>query len=424
MNNFTDTSLVYFKNKEEGTLEALAFYEGSHTDSQGNPHIVTPDIIKALAKKTNELLTQTDIPILTEHTKNPDNIRGVIKDVNSFIARPINESDIIRNPKLSSALGKLGLFVSNIKLTDDNLLNKIKNGVGKTISCGIDFKNSLVREISLVAVNALPLASIFNNGEKLTYLSNNINNKLNKFMENKETTAVTLEEALADDGEKEKLEAEVMQLLDVFLDVVDNISAMSDEDLGNYQVVSKEELYRSQLDNFMKMLDEKINPFGNNQEQTQQQQQYQSDPRMQQYSYPLDISTFSEMEDYINEFGFMNTMKAGLKLASKTTGIGNKLKVAGAAVGKGILGKKGLSTASSAMGTGIKTAKTAIANTASKGLNAVGTLGSKLAKNPSSGLKKIGTGLMKKSSGLADKLNNSRLGKFKRYNKLSKFIRK
>ena len=134
-----------FKNKEEDTLEALAFYEGSHIDSKGNAHIVSPEIIKALADKTNELLTQTDIPILTEHTKSPDNIRGIIKDANSFIARHVNASDVERNPKLSSALGKLGLFVSNIRLTDEKLLNNIKNGIGKAISLGIDFKNKLVR---------------------------------------------------------------------------------------------------------------------------------------------------------------------------------------------------------------------------------------------------------------------------------------
>ena len=52
MNNFADTSLVYFKSKDEDTLEALAFYEGSHIDSQGNAHVVPPEIIKALADKT------------------------------------------------------------------------------------------------------------------------------------------------------------------------------------------------------------------------------------------------------------------------------------------------------------------------------------------------------------------------------------
>lgn len=414
-------NLVYFKSKEEGTLEALAFYEGSHIDSQGNAHIVTPDIIKSLAEKTNELLTQTDIPILTEHTKSPDNIRGVIKDTNSFIARPIDETDVQRNPKLSSALGKLGLFVSNIKLTDDNLLNKIKNGVGKTISCGIDFKNSLIREISLVAVNALPLASIFNNGEKLTYLSTNSNKSIitNFKMPNnnvptsntdQETTAVTLEEALQDNSQQEQIEAEAMQLLDVFLDVVNNIAAMSDEDLGNYQVASKQELYQQQLETFMSMLDDKINPFGdqqNMQMDPRMQQQYQ--PQQQQYSFPLAITTFDEMDQYISEYG-LGSMLKGAATSVMNSGIGKK--VVGAA--SNLLKKPGIAN-------GITKAKTAIADAASSGLNKVGSLGNKLANKPGL-LNKIGSKLQNSSSGLADKIANRRLGRYSSSSKLSKFI--
>ena len=422
MNNFSDTSLVYFKNKEEDTLEALAFYEGSHIDSKGNAHIVSPEIIKALADKTNELLTQTDIPILTEHTKSPDNIRGIIKDANSFIARHVNASDVERNPKLSSALGKLGLFVSNIRLTDEKLLNNIKNGIGKAISLGIDFKNQLVRELSFVTVPALNLASVFNSNSELTYLLADTNKtKIINFME---TAAVTLEEALQTTDDNEELKSEAIELLCTFLSVIENISAMSDEDLGNYQVASKEELYQAQLETFMTMLDEQINPFG---KEEMNQQQGQIDPRMEQqqaqYSYPLAITTFNEMDQYVSEFGFVNALKAGVKVASKTTGIGNKLKVAGTAVGRGVLGKKGFGAASSALGTGLKTAKTGIANAASGGLNKVGQLGSKLATKPGI-LNKVGTGLMKKSSGLADKIGVRRMGKYNSSNKLSRFIHK
>lgn len=420
-------NLVYFKSKEEGTLEALAFYEGSHIDSQGNAHIVTPDIIKSLAEKTNELLTQTDIPILTEHTKSPDNIRGVIKDTNSFIARPIDETDVQRNPKLSSALGKLGLFVSNIKLTDDNLLNKIKNGVGKTISCGIDFRNSLIREISLVAVNALPLASIFNNGEKLTYLNINSNksNISNFTMPNnnvptsntdQETTAVTLEEALQDNSEQERIEAEAMQLLDVFLDVVNNIAAMSDEDLGNYQVASKQELYQQQLETFMSMLDDKINPFGDQQMMDQQnmqidprmQQQYQ--PQQQQYSYPLAITTFDEMDQYISEYG-LGSMIKNAATGVMESGIGKKV-IGGAT---NILDKPGVTN-------GIKKAKTAIANAASGGLNAAGKIGNKLA-NKQGILGKIGSKVKSGAENIADKLATRRLGRYSSNSKLARFVK-
>lgn len=407
MNNFADTSLVYFKNKEEDTLEALAFYEGSHIDSQGNAHLVPPEIIKALADKSNELLTQTDIPILTEHTKSPDNIRGVIKDANSFIARPVNANDIQRNPKLSSALGKLGLFVSNIRLTDEKLLNNIKNGIGKAISLGIDFKNQLVRELSFVTVPALNLASVFNSDSELTYLvADTKSNKTNTFMD---TTAVTLEEALQTTDGREKIEAEAQELLSTFLDVVENIMAMSDEDLGNYQVTSKEELYQSQLETFMSMLDEKINPSN---DESVNQQQGQIDPRMQQYSYPLAITTFNEMDEYISEYGLGSTIK------SAVGGLGKKLATSG--IGKKVLGSALGKSATGALSTGLKTAKTGIANVATGGLNKVGKLGSKLAVKPGL-LNKVGSGLMKKSSGLADKIGVRRMGKYNSSRKLAKF---
>lgn len=414
MNNFADTSLVYFKSKDEDTLEALAFYEGSHIDSQGNAHLVPPEIIKALADKSNDLLTQTDIPILTEHTKSPDNIRGVIKDANSFIARPIDASDVRRNPKLSSALGKLGLFVSNIKLTDEKLLNNIKNGIGKAISLGIDFKNQLVRELSFVTVPALNLASVFNSDSELTYLiADTKTTKTSNFME---TTAVTLEEALQTNEDDEQLKSEAIELLCTFLAVIENISSMGDEDLGNYQVGSKEELYQAQLESFMVMLDEKVNPFSGQGDMNQQQGQI--DPRMQQsqqpaqYSYPLAITTFDEMDQYISEYGLGSAIK------STVGGLGKKL--AGSRIGQKIansgLAKKGIG----ALSTGLKTAKTGVANVATGGLNKVGGLGSKLANKPGS-LNKVGSTLMKKSSGLADKIGVRRMGRYNSSSKLAKF---
>ena len=239
-----------------------------------------------------------------------------------------------------------------------------------------------------------------------------------------DTTAVTLEEALQTADDDEQLKAEVMELVCTFMAVVENIVAMSDEDLGNYQVASKDELYQSQLETFMMMLDEKINPFN---QETMDQEQGQVDPRMQQqaqYSFPLAITTFDEMDQYISEYGLGSTLKAGMKLASKTTGIGNKTKVMGNAVGKGILGKKKFGALKTNVSTGIKTAKTNIANTATSGLQKTGSLANKLgAKKPGGFLNKVGTRIQKSSASLADKISNRRLGRYSSSSKLSKFTK-
>lgn len=395
--------ITTFSEPKELIKEGLLFYSSNPNeplvDSKGNAHTVTAEDIQALANNTNEYLKYTDIYVFPDHDRDPAKAYGLISDSGCFEAKEITNDIATKHPKLKPLVGRWGLFCNNVKLIEESIVDKVSKGLSKSVSVGADLINKVIKELSITSTPACAGASLFNS---------NKSNITNFNMETQETTAVTLEEALQDDGEKERIEAEAMQLLDTFLDVVDNIASMSDEDLGNYQVGSKEELYQAQLETFMMMLDEKINPFAGMMDQQQQQVDPRMQPQMQpqaQYNYPLAITTFDEMDQYISEYGLGTALRAGLKVAGKTTGIGNKAKVMGSAIGKGLLGKTKATALGSAIKTGVTGAKTAISNTASSGLN------------------KIGSKVQKTSASLADKLANRRLGRYSSSSKLSKFMK-
>lgn len=381
-------NITTFNESKELIKEGLLFYSSNENnpliDSNGISHNISSEDIKELANNTNKYLELTDIYVYKDHVRDPEYALGLISGSGCFEAKEITEEMATTYTKLKPLVGRWGLFCNNIKLTNEHIIDKVSKGLSKSVSIGADLVKKIVKELSITGTPAAPGSALFS-----TQLSN-----ITKFMD---TAAVTLEEALQTTDDNEELKSEAIELLCTFLSVVSNISAMSDEDLGNYQVASKEELYQSQLETFMSLLDEKINPF-DIPELNQQQLDPRMQPQMQQYSYPLTITTFNEMDEYISEYGF----------------IGNAVKMAGGTLKKKVLG------ASTALGSKVKPIKTTIANTANKGLNAVGTLGSKLAKTPGN-LNKIGTGIMKKSSGLADKINNKRLGKYNNPNKLSNF---
>lgn len=408
--------ITTFSEPKELVKEGLLFYSSNPNepliDSRGNAHEVTADDIKALATNTNEYLKYTDIYVYPDHDRDPSKAYGLIDKPGCFQAKEITEDLAEQHPKLKSLVGRWGLFCDNVKLIEETIVDKVSKGLSKSVSIGADLVSKVVKELSITGTPACQGASLF---------SADIS-KLVNF--NMDTSAVTLEEAIQEKEDDEQLKSEAIELLCKFMAVVENIIAMSDEDLGNYQVASKEELYQSQLEAFMMMLDEKINPF-NDMEMMDQQQQV--DPRMQpnqmqRYSAPLAITTFDEMDQYISEYGLGSTLKAGMKLASKTTGIGNKTKVMAGAMGKGILGKKKFGAVKSGIGSGVKAVKTGVANAASTGLQKAGSLGNRLGGRKGV-MGKVGSSIQKTTASLSDRISNRRLGRYSSSSKLSNFMK-
>lgn len=369
-----EINLVYFNNTEN-KLEALAFYSGIHNCSKGeNFDIKDQDIIE-IANNSNQWLEKRDLPIFTEHNKFSTNIQGVIKEPESFIARPIDENDVERNPKLKNLIGNMGLFLKNIELTNNVLLENIKKGVGKAVSVGVDLKNKVVHELSLVGLSALPQASIFNkDNTNITYFNSNSTTKNNKFKMNKQNKvskfALTMDEALQESQLDEQKKEKAKNLLCVLLDVIEDIKETSDEEL---QGKSKEDIYNQAMNDYMTKLDELVNPMQdmlqvnnpNNQQVLQQNPPVQpnSNPRMNtsyssntelnEFGVPFAIDTFDEMENYLSEYGLLNT--AGKFVAKKFGQVG------------GIAGT-GLNAAKGAGSSGLNAIKNTARNTLKSGI--------------------------------------------------------
>lgn len=376
--------IATFSEPKELIKEGLLFYSSTTSeplvDSRGNAHNVTPEDIKALAHNTNEYLKLTDIYVFKEHDRDPETALGLISDSGCFEAKEITEDIATVHPKLKPLVGRWGLFCNNVKLVNENIIDKVSKGLSKSVSIGADLVNKVVKELSITSTPAAAGSSLFSSNKT----------KLVNF--NMDTTAVTLEEAIQEKEDDEQLKSEAIELLCKFMAVVENIVAMSDEDLGNYQVASKDELYQSQLETFMMMLDEKINPFN---QETMDQQQGQIDPRMQpnqmqsqaRYSAPLAITTFDEMDQYISEYGLGSVLK---KVGTKVGGslIGKSVKTAGSGLKSGFQAGKGLGKVKSAFGGAGSALKksglaTKLTNKVQSGLNTgakkLGVLGKPLA---------------------------------------------
>jgi hypothetical protein len=380
--------ITTFSEPKELVKEGLLFYSSTEQepliDSAGNSHIVKPEDIVALANNTNEYLKFTDIYVFPDHDRDPAKAYGLITDSGCFEAKEINDELVQKHPKLGTLKGRWGLFCNNVRLVEENIIDKVSKGLSKSVSIGADMARKIVKELSITATPAAVGSALFNN--KLNISNFNMDNKLPSFAS--DTTAVTLEEALQTEDDDEQLKSEAIELLCTFLTVINNIAAMSDEDLGNYQVASKEELYQAQLESFMMMLDEKINPFAN--AEMLDQQQSQTDPRMQQqsqYSVPLAITTFDEMDQYISEYGLGSLAKGiGKKIGGSL--IGQSVKTAGSGLKSGFNNGKGFGKIKSAFGgagtalkkKGLATKLTnKVQSALNKGANKLGVIGKPLA---------------------------------------------
>lgn len=397
--------ITTFSEPKELVKEGLLFYSSTTAeplvDSKGNAHNVTPDDIKALAHNTNEYLKLTDIYVFKEHDRDPETALGLISDSGCFEAKEITEDIATVHPKLKPLVGRWGLFCNNVKLVNENIIDKVSKGLSKSVSIGADLVNKVVKELSITSTPAAAGSSLFSSNKT----------KITNF--NVDTTAVTLEEAIQEKEDDEQLKSEAIELLCKFMAVVENIVAMSDEDLGNYQVASKDELYQSQLEAFMMMLDEKINPFNEMVDQDQQ-----VDPRMQpqqaQYSFPLAITTFDEMDQYISEYGLGSILK---KVGTKVSGslIGKSASTAAGGFKSGFQSGKGLGKVKSAIGgAGSSLKKSGLAT----------KLTNKLQSGLNKGAKKLGV-LGKPLAAVNRRVARTRAkGGFSSSSKLSKFIKK
>jgi hypothetical protein len=208
----------------------LLFYEGKHKDNKGREWVVPPDMIEEIVNNTNQKLEEANLNVFLEHSKtSKDHIGEIVGNVE---ARPITKTDVVKNPKLKNLVGRLGIFSSGIEIREPEIIDKLKKGLGKSVSCGIDFASNVIRELSLVGIGSLPGAALF---------SLNRSTSLNEYLQNKSQQ----------DNQVEELHA----LLDDLYQVILNINNLSDSEL---EFKNREYYYVNVINEFTEHLQNKL----------------------------------------------------------------------------------------------------------------------------------------------------------------------
>lgn len=207
------TGNVYtgFSENEDGSItkSALVFVEGEHQDNRGRSWATNSSFIEKLVENTNRAFEEgKHIPILKDHVKTVDAEIGVLDA--PLEARIITEEDL-PNKRDRDLIGKLGVFCDGIVLKAKDVVERVKSGLNRTISPGIDMSNVLLKEISLTPTPAIKSLSLFSEGSGVM------------------DGIYTLDDADAMSQDEEDLKEEFEDLSCKFYCVVKNIMKSADE---------------------------------------------------------------------------------------------------------------------------------------------------------------------------------------------------
>lgn len=226
---------------------AILFYEGDHTANDGTLHTVSKGQLQKIVKNTNNYLEEIDIPVFTEH-------KGVIGQSIGSLSEPtlsykvITEEDVQHLPKMRNLIGKGAILAEGIQLEENEITSKFSEVKRIPISCGIDFPNNVIREISLVGIPALPMATLFKNGKLSKFKGAEANSDLDYFK-----PVYDLDTLMDQEEELEEELEDAKELLEKLFTVFQNINGMSDQELeGN----NRTDLYNEQMSKFIERLKE------------------------------------------------------------------------------------------------------------------------------------------------------------------------
>lgn len=272
--NTIPTPLKEVENEDPNSLtkEGLIFYSTEdgkpHIDSRKKAHNFSPDKIYELVNNTNKHfdMSEIGIPVLTEHQKNINNVVGFIES--PVEARVIDETYTKGNPKLKHLLGRVGVFVKDVVIKTPEIIDRMRRGLAKTVSAGIDLDSFSIKELSLVALPAIPNATLYSyHGSKSTpnpsgtVLPNmkKIKNKnllIAKGITNVSNYALSLEEALNESQSIEEQREEAMKIFSAFLKVVEDANQMDEEEMSSMGIQDPSELIQSAVDDLSMRLTE------------------------------------------------------------------------------------------------------------------------------------------------------------------------
>lgn len=159
--SFTDAS---FDENPDGSItkSALLLVEGSHTCNKGSQHSFNADYIVEVAENTNKALANgAFIPVLKDHQKNADAEVGEI--TRPLEARVITEDDL-PNKRHTHLIGKMGLFCDGVVIKAKDVVERVKQGLNKTLSPGVNLAKRQLAELSMVVNPAIIGLNLFSEG--------------------------------------------------------------------------------------------------------------------------------------------------------------------------------------------------------------------------------------------------------------------
>lgn len=303
------------------TKEGLIFYstlkDSPHVDSRKVKHDFSPDKIYQLVENTNRHfdMSEVGIPVLTEHKKDVNNVVGFIES--PVEARIIDEVYTKGNPKLKHLLGRVGVFVKDVVIRTPEIIDRMKRGLAKTVSAGIDLDSFSIKELSLVALPAIPNATLFSyHGSKSKSNMKKVKNKNVGYSES--NYALSLDEAINAGQTLEQQREEALKLFNAFLEVVEDANEINEEEMASMGIQDASEVIQSAIVDLSARLEDMF--LGDiSQEDPQQMQQQTTNGRPNQQSLrsrfnsPSEIVMFYTGQGYTAEFGYRQAISGAFK---------------------------------------------------------------------------------------------------------------
>ena len=316
--NTLPTPLKEVENSDPNSLtkEGLIFYStlenSPHIDSRKVSHDFSPDKIYKLVANTNKHfdMSEVGIPVLTEHKKDVNNVVGFIES--PVEARIIDEVYTKGNPKLKHLLGRVGVFVKDVVIRTPEIIDRMKRGLAKTVSAGIDLDSFSIKELSLVALPAIPNATLFSyHGSKNKFSMKKVKNKNLGYSES--NYALSLDEAINEGQTLEQQREEALKLFNAFLEVVEDANEINEEEMASMGIQDASEVIQSAIEDLSARLGDMFLGQMQPEEQAPVPQLPARQPVRGRFNSPSEIVMFYTGQGYTAEFGYRQAISGAFK---------------------------------------------------------------------------------------------------------------
>ena len=305
----------------ETIKKGLIFYsttdESPHVDSRKVAHSFPPDRVIKLVENTNKHFETTElgIPVLTEHRKDVNNVVGFIES--PLEAKVITEEYTKGNPKLKHLLGRVGVFVNDVKIKSSEIIEKMNQGLAKSVSAGIDLDSFSIKELSLVALPAIANATLFsyNQNKKTKYEKGNMKrNKKNYLLLPKESNyALSIDEALSSSQTLEQQREEAQKVFTAFLEVIESANEIGDEEMASMGIQDPSEVIQAAIDDLGMKLGDMFLGMPPEEEAPQPVSSVRPGTPTRKFSSPNEIAMFYTGQGYTAEFGYRQAITGAFK---------------------------------------------------------------------------------------------------------------